>query len=152
MSSCVSKFSSIIMSSASGSTSTAAAASSTFLGGIVAGVCYFCPFCNVSSAIKICSYLTPRANFDSPSTSSNNFSLFLWRSTELVSSCNVVGPSAPVILALWRSPKAACSYFSTAAIFSYTANLLVVDLAVAAGCVELSFSYSTMSSTSCSRS
>ena len=64
----------------------------------------------------------------------------------------MVGPSAPVILALWRSPNAAWSYFSTAAIFSYTAVLFVVALAVAAGCVELSFTYSTMSSTSCNRS
>jgi hypothetical protein len=64
----------------------------------------------------------------------------------------VVGPAAPVILALCRSPNAAWSYFSTAAIFSYTAVVFVFDLVVAAGYVELSLSYSTMSSTSCNRS
>jgi hypothetical protein len=84
----------------SGSSGAAISGSSTFLGGTLVFVCSFWPACSVYSAINIFSCLTIADSLDNPSTSSNNFSLFLFLSTELVSSWRVVGPSAPVMLAL----------------------------------------------------
>jgi hypothetical protein len=60
--------------------------------------------------------------------------------------------SAPFMLSWCRSPKPAWSYFSTAAIFAITPAVVWGDLAVEVICVDGSFNYSTMISTSSNRS
>jgi hypothetical protein len=90
------------------------------------------------------------AHLDVPSTSSTHFSLFLYLSSELFISYSVgrllTNVFSPVRHALCLSPNAACSCFSTAFIFS--CSLVVVAVVCAVGCVEVSFNYDTVFSTS----
>jgi hypothetical protein len=116
-------------------------------------------FCIVAVFCTWKCYIT-RAHLDVPSMSSKFFSLFLFLSTELLSSCNVGrrhnSSFSPFMLALCLAPNAAWSYFSMAAIYSSSPSTTFEDIlnpvAYAAGCVEVSFSYATMLSTSCTRS
>jgi hypothetical protein len=122
------------------------------LGVCAAGVSTICLFIVGAAVADICIYLTARAHFDSPSISSTSFSRFLWRSTVFASSWSDGDRSAPFMLSWCRSPKPAWSYFSTAAIFSIIPAVVLGDLALDVICVDGSFSYSTMISTSSNRS
>jgi hypothetical protein len=122
------------------------------LGGGAVGVGTICLLTIGAAVVDICSYRTARAHFDNPSTSSTSFSRFLWRSTVFASSWSDGDRSAPFMLSWCRSPKPAWSYFSTAAIFSIIPAVVLGDLAFEVICVDGSFSYSTMISTSSNRS
>jgi hypothetical protein len=113
---------------------------------------FACAFYNVSCTTNVYNCCTMFVHLDVPSTSSTHLSLFLYLSSELFISCNVgrlfTNVFSPVRHALCLSPNAACSCFSTAFIFS--CRVVVVAVACAAGCVEVSFSYDTVVSTSSS--
>jgi hypothetical protein len=87
---------------------------SIIVAGGAAGVGTIC-LCIIGSAVAdICSYLTARAHFDRPSTSSTSFNRFLCLSTVLASSWSDGERSAPLRLSWCLSPNPACSCFSTA--------------------------------------
>ena len=124
---------------------------SIIVGGGAAGVGTIC-LCIIGSAVAdICSYLTARAHFDSPSRSSTSFRRFLCLSTVFASSWSDGDLSAPFRLSWCLSPRPAWSYFSTAAIFSIIPAVVCGDLAFDAFYVDGSFSYSTIVSISSSR-
>jgi hypothetical protein len=124
---------------------------SIIVGGGAAGVGTICLFSIGSAVAEICSYLTARAHFDSPSRSSTSFRRFLCLSTVFASSWSDGDLSAPFKLSWCLSPRPAWSYFSTAAIFSIIPAVVWGDLACDVVYVEGSFSYSTIVSTSSSR-
>jgi hypothetical protein len=124
---------------------------STIAGGGAVCVGAIC-LCIIGSAVAdICSYLTARAHFDRPSTSSTSFRRFLCLSTVFASSWSDGDLSAPFRLSWCLSPRPAWSYFSTAAIFSIIPAVVCGDLAFDAFYVDGSFSYSTIVSISSSR-
>ena len=94
-------------------------------------------------------------HFDGPSMSSRNFSLFLVLSTDVFNYCTVgtrCGCFPPAASSLIFAPIAACSCFSTAVIFAWissSSTCLQVSIVIwAPGCVDVSFNWSTIPSTS----